>query len=285
MSKNLVVCSKLSIQRFIKLWLSLGETPYWYHQTLSLDRQIEDFRVAKPILERFFDALEVEMGKHYDMGAVYMMGRQENKRIHFHVVFLFYGSPAETPEKLRLILRDEVRKRWKKQCPGSNPTGNWLQTRTKERGLWYLLTNHVAVGKTAKEKGKPNWYGVRNRALIDANTVPVTDEEVRAKFDEFFPVVKAVPVATQPERIYFDKRRLAELKRYVNFDGEGGWEDFKRGTTGRKGKVTDKDLMDFYNKQTGAKPPRKNMTRQSFLSDLPIGETLMTCFKPEDLVN
>jgi len=249
-SKNLVVCSNASIQRFIKLWLSSNETPYWFHQTLSLDRQIEDFRVAKPILERFFDALEVEMGKRYDMGAVYVMGRQENRRVHFHVVFLFYGTPMEPPEKLRLILRDAARKRWTKQCPGTNPTGNWLQTRMKERGLWYLLANHVAVGKTTKEKGKPNWYGVRNRALIDANEIPVTEGEVRAKFDELFPGAKPAPATAKPDRIYYDKKRLAELKYYVDFHNVEDWDNFKRRETGRKGKVSDADFIDFLNRKT-----------------------------------
>jgi hypothetical protein len=150
---------------------------------------------------------------------------------------------------LRLILRDVVRKRWTKQCPGSNPTGNWLTTRSKERGLWYLLTNHVAVGKTTKEKGKPNWYGVRNRALIDANTVPVTDGEVRAKFDEFFPIEKPSPVIVTPDRVYYDKRRLAELKYYVDFHDVEDWDNFKRSRTGRKGKVSDADFIDFLNKE------------------------------------
>ena len=87
MSNNLLVCSKSSIQRFIKLWLSLKETPYWFHQTLTLGQQIEDFGIAKPILEKLFDSLEVEMGKKYDMGAVY-----NNVKWRGFAILLFWNS-------------------------------------------------------------------------------------------------------------------------------------------------------------------------------------------------
>ncbi len=252
MSKNLFVCSKSSIQRFIKLWLSVKPTPYWFHQTLSLGQQIEDFAIAKPILEKLFDSLEVEMGKTYDMGAVYIMGHQGNKRVHFHVVFFFYGTPAETPEKLAEILRLEIRKRWKKLNPRSNPTGNWLKIQTKASGLWYLA-GHLAVGKTAKAKGKPSWYGVRNKRLIEAHALPVTSNQVRREFECHFPAVLATPAAKKPKVIFYDRSKLAELRAYVEADGRHDWEDFKRMKMGRKRKVSDFDFMDFLNAQNGWK--------------------------------
>ena len=232
----------------------MKDTPYWFHQTLSLGRQIEDFATAKPILEKLFDSLEVEMGKTYDMGAVYIMGHQGNKRVHFHVVFFFYGTPAETPEKLAAKLRQEVWKRWKKLNPDLNHTGNRLTIRTKANGLWYLA-GHLTVGKTAKAKGKPSWYGVRNKRLIETHALPVTSKQVRREFDSYFPAVQATPApaAKKPKVIFYDRRKLAELRAYVEADGRHDWEDFKRMKMGRKRKVSDFDFMDFLNVQSGWK--------------------------------
>ena len=251
-SKNLCICSKPSIQRFIKLWLSLKETPYWFHQVLSLSQQIEDFGVAKPILEKLFDSVEVEMAKRYDMGAVYIMGHQENGRVHFHVVFLIYGTPAETPEELAAILRREVWQRWLKLNAGLNRTGNLLKIQTKPKGLWYLLT-HFRVGKPAKQKGKPSWYGVRNKRLVKANAMPVSKQDVRAKFDEFFPLITPAVDAKKPKLIFYDRRRLADMKAYLEAHGRYDWEVFKRAETGRKKKVSDAAFVDFLNGWPSAK--------------------------------
>lgn len=247
MSKNLFVASKRSIQRFIRLWLGLKATPYWYHQTLTLSQQVEDFRGAKPILNKLFDALQVEMGKRYDMAAVYVMGHQDTGRVHFHVVFLVYGSPAETPEELAVILRREVWKRWLNLNQGLNRTGNLLKIQTKPGGLWYLLINHLTVGQTAKENGKPNWFGLRNKRLIQANAIPVTPKAVRAEFDRLYLAVKAAPVAAKTKRFFYDRRRLADLRGYVEADGRYEWEDYKRLVTGRNRKVSDSDFIDFLN--------------------------------------
>jgi len=253
MSKNVVVSSKRSILRFIKLWLGLKETPYWFHQSLTLARQIEDFKEAKPILNTLFDALQVEMGKRYDMAAVYIMGHQDTGRVHFHVVFLVYGSPAETPEELAAILGREVWTRWLNLNQGLNRTGNLLKLQTKPDGLRYLLTNHLTVGQTAKEKGKPNWFGLRNKRLLQVNAIPVTTKAVKVEFNRFFPTARAVPVADKPKRIFYGRRRLAELRDYVEADGRYEWEDYKRVTTGRKRKVSDFDFANYLNGQDGWK--------------------------------
>lgn len=97
--------------------------------------------------------------------------------------------------------------------------------------------------------GKPNWYGIRNRALIDASAIPVTDGEVRAKFDELFPMAKPAPVTVKPDRVYYDRKRLADLKAYVEFDGVEDWDSFKRRRTGRMGKVSNTDFADFLNNE------------------------------------
>jgi hypothetical protein len=77
----------------------------------------------------------------------------------------------------------------------------------------------------------------------------VTNSEVRAKFDEFFPMLEAV--TKKSKREFFDRRKLADLKDYVKADGRYEWEDFKRAQTGRKGKVSDAAFTNFRNVQNG----------------------------------
>jgi hypothetical protein len=188
------------------------------------------------------------------MGAVYIMAHQDNGRVHFHVVFCFYGTPAETPEALAAILRLEVWKRWKKLNPGLNHTGNRLKIRAKPSGLWYLA-RHLTVGKTAKEKGKPSWYGLRNKRLIEAHALPVTLKQVQREFDIHFPAITPaiVPAAKQTNGKFYDKRELARLKAYLAELDTQDWESFKRAKTGRKGKIGDADFINFLNAQNGRK--------------------------------
>src|ERR1041385_4329949 len=116
-----VDCTRESIRRFVKLYLSLKDTPYWYHQTLTFGSKVEDTSDAKIALKRFLDSVFVELGKEYEVAVIYLVGRQENNSIHFHVLFLFYGQPALAPEALREKLWGILWKRWQKQSPGSVP--------------------------------------------------------------------------------------------------------------------------------------------------------------------
>jgi hypothetical protein len=244
MSKNYIVASRESARRFVKLYLSLGETPYWFHQVLTFREQVEDFNQAKNALKKLLDSLELEMQKHGDMATVYCMGIQDGKRVHFHLIFLFYGSVATSKEDLAEILRDAVWKRWQKLANGVKKVANRLTIQTKPRGLGYLLGNHVIIGLTKKETGKPVWFGTRNNQLIRANALPYTKKSVREALERVYPLLWLKPQPTQPKREAFTRSQLEYLKSYFEAAGKC-WESFKQRETGKAGKVSDLDYMNF----------------------------------------
>jgi hypothetical protein len=47
------------------------------------------------------DSVQVELQKQYRVAILFIMGRQEQRRVHFHVLFLFYGQVALAPEAVR----------------------------------------------------------------------------------------------------------------------------------------------------------------------------------------
>ena len=167
-----VPCSRQSILRFIKFYLSLNDTPYWYHQTLTFGSQVEDFRDAKLRLKRFLDAVQVELKKRYNVGILFLMGRQENRRVHFHVLFLFYKQLTITPVALREHLWAILWPRWQKQSVGALAQANHLKLRQKSGGLRYLL-GHVTIA-AERQTGQPLWAGRRNGAVIAANSHKVS---------------------------------------------------------------------------------------------------------------
>jgi len=82
-------------------------------------------------------------------------------------------------------------------------------------------------------------------SVTEANSMPVSMKDVRAKSDEFFPVVRAVPAVTKPERHHYDKRALASEKAYVECKDVQEWADYKRAETGSKKRVSDLDFIRF----------------------------------------
>jgi hypothetical protein len=124
-----------------------------------------------------------------------------------------------------------------------------LTIQTKPRGLNYLLQRHIAVVPTKKESGKPNWFGTRNGKLIQANSTPPTKKEIETAFGHAFPLwgLKPAPVVVKSERKIYTMRDLDFMKAYTETKGVMEWDDVKRWQTGRKGKVSDKDFLNFLN--------------------------------------
>lgn len=247
MSKHYLICSRESVRRFTKLILSLRETPFWFHQVLTFKERIEDPTKAKKILKTFLDSIHFEMRKHGEMATVFLMGRQKEMSIHFHLLFLFYAPLPSTPEQLAEILRREAWKRWAKLNKDVTKAANMLKIQTKPRALHYLFEKHVRVGKTKKEAKKTTWFGTRNQRLIKAHALPVTKKDIKNALHDVFPLLDFKPKPTVVEQKRFSRRELLSLKAYLEADGRYDWEDFKRRKTGRKGKVSDADYMAFCN--------------------------------------
>ena len=258
MSEHYLICSRESVRRFTKLILSLGETPFWFHQVLTFKERTEDPAKAKRILKKFLDSIHLEMRKHGEMATVFLMGRQQSMRIHFHLIILFYGSLPSTPEQLAEILRGEAWERWLKLNKGVRKSANWLTIQTKPRALHYLFWKHVQIGKTKKETKKATWFGVRNHRLIKAHALPVTKKDIKNALHDVFPLLDSKPKPVVVERKRFSRRDLLGLKAYLEADGRYDWDDFKRRETGRKGKVSDADYMAFCNGSTSVSSSSTN---------------------------
>jgi hypothetical protein len=169
--------------------LSLNDTNYWFHQTLTFGQQIEDFKEAKKCLHSFLDSFAKEMEKHCQMGVLYIMGRQQSRRVHFHLILFCYPPQALTVEKLAERLRDAAWERWQKHGRGPKRRFNKLTIRPKARALDYLLKGHFAIAETTRERGKPRWYdswNIGEKDFIKNHSSPVQRLEVRQEFTELF---------------------------------------------------------------------------------------------------
>ena len=91
-------CSKQTIRRFIKFFLAIDPTPYWFHQTLTFKGHMNDQGVAKERLKKLLDSL----GKvHRNMAAFFVQESKEGLDIHFHLIFLFFGPQTRSPKAVR----------------------------------------------------------------------------------------------------------------------------------------------------------------------------------------
>ncbi len=258
-----VFCSRQSAREFIKLYAGIKPTPYWFHQTLTFPPPRPDIALAHAHLKTLLDGLEKS---HPEMACFFVREQERETGYHFHVIFLFFGNQPLPPERMRQTFGAEVRRKWKKIVgDDSNPNANLTKLHEKADTCILYLTKWVKI--VSKTKRSVLWHGLRNGQLIRANSCPALKSEVKTLlkicFDDRNRPDKP---ASEPTPVYFGKRELRELKAYVDFDGEGGWEDFKRRETGRKGKVSDYDYMKFRNEPTGAKPPRSKHNPLSFFA-------------------
>jgi hypothetical protein len=254
-----VFCSRQSARQFIKLYAGIRPIPYWFHQTLTFPPPQPDIALAHAHLKTLLDGLEKSQP---EMACFWVREQEKETGYHFHVIFLFFGNQPLPPERTRQTFGAEVRRKWKKIVgDDSNPNANLTKLHEKaDIGILYLTKWAKIVSKT---KRSVLWHGQRNKRLISANSCPAPKSEVKRLLkicfdDRNWPDKPA----SEPTPSYFGKRELKDLKDYVKADDKWEWETFKRWRTGRKGKVTDEDLMAFFNKETGAKqPPSKHHPR------------------------
>jgi hypothetical protein len=247
-----VLCSRQSARQFIRLYAGVQPTAYWFHQTLTFGTPKPDLRLAHARLKTLLDRLEKT---HPDMACFWVREQEKVKGYHFHVIFLFFGSQPLEPEAMRQKFGAVVYAHWNAINGGGLFRNASLMTlREKDNRCIEYLTKGVKI--CPKTKRSVLWHGQRNGRLIRANSCPAPKSEVKRLlkicFDDRNPPDKP---ASELTPVYFGKRELRELKAYVDFDGEGGWEDFKRRRTGRNGKVSDDDLMEFINAERGTKEP------------------------------
>lgn len=239
----LVPCSKESIKRFIKLFLSINPTPYWLHQVLTIKERMTDKELAKRFLKKLLDSLE----KAYpQMATFFIQGNQNRLGIHYHLIFIFWGDQAESPEDMRVTFGRDVFNRWNKIRGNTlRRKANLTKLREKDfRCIEYLLKNHIRPTQDKLHR-ESHWHGIRNKKLILENSSPVTKEQVKQLYDELFPkLLKPKPELEPLPRLY-TKHDMQGIKGYIEGRNKIGWDFFKQCELRTKKRVSDAEYIDF----------------------------------------
>ena len=237
--------SRPRITRFIKLYLSIEPTDYWFHQTLTFKDNKTDEVEAKRYLAKLLDTLR----KGYpQMPALFVQERQQRLGVHYHVLFFLFGPQPHTPEETRKQLQTEVFRRWSGINGGVlQQNANRMTLRSKNPvGLEYLLKGiQPTAGSTKREA---MWFGVRQGQVLKAHAVPVSAKQVRDAFRDIFKfrtretaspnITKTAPSPSKPS--------IAGLKAYLEWTGAAeDWPTFKRQSSGKA--VSDSDFLDSLN--------------------------------------
>jgi hypothetical protein len=204
------------------------------------------------------DSLQLEMQSFGDMAAVYCMGLQQSKKVHFHLILLFYNAPRLSPEDLNKVLEAAIWTRWKKLATGVRKCANGFNLRSKARGLDYLLQKHVVIATSKVARGNANWFGVRNRMLLAENAVPVSKKEVREALTRAYPLASLRSQPMPVKQASFTAKDVTQLKGYIEYRGRDDWEEFKRRRTRKTGKVSDAAFLNFLNGGVYSSPPDDN---------------------------
>ena len=244
-------CSRRSVRGFIKRYLAIEETDYWFHQTLTFKDNKTDATKAKTSLQTLLDLLRKQFPQ---MPALFVQERQKRLGLHYHVIFMLFGAQAKSPEDVRKELSGEIYDRWNKINGGKLCRQANLLTLPEKGlvGLAYLLKSIDPTGKGLDRATV--WHGIRLGKVLNAHYKPVTRKAVSEAFDFVFSPLtfwnQLRP--SQPEQHKFTKDSIAYMKAYLETTGAAtDWKTFKRTILGRN--VSDADLLAYFN--SGASSP------------------------------
>ena len=243
-------CSRESARKFIKLYAGIRPVPHWFHQTLTFGNPKPDIYLAHARFNMLLDSLEKA---HPDVACFFVREQEKDSGFHFHVIFLFFGTQPLAPKAMRIKFGAEVFVKWNKiNGGGLFRNANQMTLRAKEDICIWYLTGWVKI--VPKTKRSVHWNGLRNKRLIHANSTPAPKSEVKRLLKICFDNRNQPPtLANIHTPHYYDSPDLQKLKAFVKSKGDMEWEDTKRNITGRKGKVTDDDMIDFFNRREQAK--------------------------------
>jgi hypothetical protein len=249
--------SKDSVRRFIKAFLIIKETPYWFHQTLTIGGK-PDSATAKRALKRLLDTLEKGFPA---MAAFFVEEKQKNLGVHFHVIFLFFDSQSQSPKEMRETFSKEVFARWRKVNNGNvNGAANLMKLRCKNFDcIDYLLGGVIPTDKSLPRA--PHWNGFKNKKLIAANSLPASSVPKSLVSDYFRRIFNPTrlslagcepkKVSTEPAPKYYTKQDIQRMENYSKGMPRHEWELYKlqeMGLVGKREHVSDEDFRQYLNK-------------------------------------
>lgn len=165
-----------SLKRFLNIGLALGDPVDFCHQTLTFKDKKESIAKVKIPLNNFLDSIH----KRFQMVSLYAIEWGKEKRLHVHILFLFYESrPFNSKHWLKKFSR-EAFKRWneindRRLVKEANKT-----TRPKNIDSTYFIKNIRTLSRGRKKDRAPaNWWGVRNRKMLNQHRVPVDQGKLK----------------------------------------------------------------------------------------------------------
>jgi hypothetical protein len=174
--------SRKSIQRLINRFLSLRETEYFYHQTLTFFPPEFSEKVAKGLL----DSLLSNLHHRYEMASLHVRHFHESGAIHYHVLFMFFDETPFPPSRMNAEFGTKVFKAWNKlQGGGLLRCANRMKEHEHNLDALQYLLRSVRV---ATEPTKAiHWWSYRNDRLFRERGVPVSLAERKAAFQQVMP--------------------------------------------------------------------------------------------------
>lgn len=237
----MIESSKPSIRRFIKYYLGINPTPYWFHQTLTFQNRVTSEKEAKRHLKRLLDSLEKD---YTNMAAFFVQGIQQNEGIHFHLIFMMFGEQPESPDITKQSLGKDVFARWNRIHENLlSRQANLMTLRKKDDDcIWYLLKRHISPTDD-KLPRQCLWNGVRNRRLSRLNSLPVSKQQVSETYYNIF------PKPPKPVPPLFTKQNMQVIRNYIEGVKNRDWASYKRAELKSTKRVSDAAYMQFQNKE------------------------------------
>ena len=173
---NKVQIKDASLRRFLNVGLAVGEPTCWCHQTLTFKDEKHSIGAVKEPLNLLLDSLH----KRFQMASLYTIESGENERLHVHVFFLFYDSLPFDCEGWLEKFRPVVFKAWNKLNGGRlRKAANVVETHPELDSTYFIKYVETLPRDVKKGREKANWWGVRNKKLLNQHRVPVDQERLK----------------------------------------------------------------------------------------------------------
>lgn len=175
---------------------------------------------VKEPLNFLLDALH----KRFQMATLYAIEKGKAKRLHVHLLFLFYGtSPFKCKDWLAKF-RPQVFNAWNKLNGGElSREANDATIPDKLDPTYFIKYVQTLPRGKKKCRELANWWGCRNKKLLIQHRVPVDQDRLKAimKVHKALPIQKRnsdpmnhrkwkPPVLLEDDPAYFDQFEASE---------------------------------------------------------------------------
>ena len=218
--------SQKSVDRVERLIKRVAQPYTCVHQVLTFPEQLFELSTAKGRLKKLLDVVH----KKFETGTIYVFERHHSQAWHIHAMFFFFANDS-APPVVPSSFSKAVFAEWKqihkgKKCfSGANKSSIY-----PEASADYLLKS-VKVGPSTKRRSA-NWWGYRNKQLLDAHKGPPLPKVRRKKWKgQLTPRVVWHWEFEEPKR---------------NAEKQGiSWAVYKRRTMKRSIPVSDKQFLEY----------------------------------------